>query len=143
MAGRTAKSASRSQSQIAWSELRQENVIALRAGSSIRPLLDAGFREAGISVQPLFEPSQLVTIAGLLAARLGVCPLPELAAEPVLKLAEATAIPLIGPVIYRRIDLIRHIERTLPPAAQTVLDELRRPPTIVSTGASHNRAAHD
>jgi LysR family carnitine catabolism transcriptional activator len=123
--------------QIAWSELSGENVIALRAGSSIRPLLDAGFREAGISLQPLFEPSQLVTVAGLLAARLGVCPLPELAAEPVLKLAEATAIPLVGPVIYRQIDLIRHSERALPPAAQTVLDELRRPHPMVSTGASH------
>ena len=78
-------------------------------------------------MQPLFEPSQLITVAGLLAARLGVCPLPELAAEPVLKLAEATAIPLVGPVLYRRIDLIHHIERTLSPAAQTVLDELRRP----------------
>lgn len=33
--------------------------LALRAGSSNRPLLDGGFREAGISVQPLLEPSQL------------------------------------------------------------------------------------
>jgi hypothetical protein len=33
--------------------------LALRAGSSIGPLLGAGFREAGISVQPLLEPSQL------------------------------------------------------------------------------------
>ena len=111
---------------VAWSELNQQNIIALRDGSSIRPLLEAGFREAGLTMQPLFEPSQLITVAGLLAAQLGVCPLPELAAKPVLKLADTIAVPLVDPVIYRRIDLIRHVERTMPPAAQIGLDELRK-----------------
>jgi DNA-binding transcriptional LysR family regulator len=54
-----------------------------------------------------------------------VCPLPELATVPILKLVQAVAVPLIEPVVYRRISLLRHTERLLHPAAEAVLQTLR------------------
>ena len=133
--------------EVAWADLAGENIIALQAGSSIRPLLDAGFREAGVPLEPLFEASQLVTIAGLITAGLGVCPLPELATVPVLKLAHGNAVPLAEPAVYRRISLLRHTERLLHPAAEAVLQALRDqangPPRAGREGQDRKSAAND
>ena len=111
--------------EVCWAELAHEDVIGLKAGSSVRPLLDAGLRGAGLELQPLFEASQLVTIAGLIAAGLGVCPLPELATQPVLRVINAVAIPLVEPVVHRRISLLQRAHRPLQPAAQLMLQSLR------------------
>ena len=111
--------------EIGWTEQAREDLIALPPGSSERPLLEAGLREAGIDARPVFEASQLVTVAGLVDAGLGVCPLPQLATVSVTAAAGIIARPLVAPVVHRHIAVVSREDRTLQPVAEAVLHTLR------------------
>jgi DNA-binding transcriptional LysR family regulator len=112
------------QESVTWAELGKEDIITLPPGSSVRPLLEAGFREAGVEVSPVLEARQLVTIGGMIASGLGVCPLPESAIDA-LGPVELVAVPLVDPVVQRRISLLWHAERPLRPSAREFLIALR------------------
>jgi len=102
---------------ISWSTLQNHPVILASAASSIRPMTDAAFVRAGLSIQPAYECDGELSICGALIAQgLGVMAVPRLA----LRLMDCTGlatVPLRRPVMRRRIGLITRAERTLSTAA--------------------------
>jgi len=118
--------------EVSWVDITHENIITLEHGSSTRPLVEHGFRSIGADLKPALEASQLVTLGGLVAAGLGVCPLPE-SSIPFLRFVPVVAIPLVKPVVRRHISLIYRVDRLMQPAAREFLDELRRTPVPSSS----------
>lgn len=102
---------------VTWAELAGETVVTARPDTSVRPLVDAGLRAAGLADLPLFEAGQLVTIGGLVAVGLGVAPLPVSTIACLGPGDELTHMPLVEPVVRRHVTLLSRPDRPLTPAA--------------------------
>lgn len=107
--------------QVSWADLAAYDFINVAKTSGNRLLLDQAL--AGIAVRPegLYETQHVTTQLGLVEAGLGVAAVPSLAMpgkdHPLL-----VSIPLVDPVVTRRVGLIRRKGRTLSPAAQQLYD---------------------
>lgn len=107
--------------QVSWADLAAHDFINVAKTSGNRLLLDQAL--AGIAVRPegLYETQHVTTQLGLVEAGLGVAAVPSLAMpgkdHPLL-----VSIPLVDPVVTRRVGLIRRKGRTLSPAAQQLYD---------------------
>lgn len=99
-----------------WSEVAGTPFLAMAARSSVRELSDAALAQAGISIKPLYEVTQLVTMGGLIAAGLGLTVLPQSTIKMLANRAIAWR-PLEAPVVERRIGLAQVAGRSLSPAA--------------------------
>jgi DNA-binding transcriptional LysR family regulator len=106
---------------VTWADLAAHDFIAVSKRSGNRLLLDQAL--AGLPVQPraVYETQHVTTLLGLVEAGLGVAAVPSLAMpdanHPVL-----VSVPLLDPVVTRRVGLIRRRGRTLSPAAQQLYD---------------------
>jgi DNA-binding transcriptional LysR family regulator len=111
--------------RLTWSQLARGAFVALGPESSVRRYTDAGFAEAGTPVAHLLEARGAGTVAGLVAAGLGVSALPGL----VWRLIPAEGLvrrPLTGPVVRRRLVVLWAADRPLAPAARALRDHLVR-----------------
>lgn len=115
--------------RVAWADLAKHDFITVAQTSGNRLLIDQAL--AGLPQRPqiVCEAQHVTAMLGLVEAGLGVAAVPALAMpakdHPVL-----VSVPLDGPVVTRRIGLIRRAGRTLAPAAQQLFDqfaELREP----------------
>lgn len=115
--------------QATWRDLTQYDYISVGKASGNRLLIDQAL--AGLSEQPetLYETQHVTTMLGLVEAGLGVAAVPSMAMpgadHPLL-----VSVPLVDPVITRKVGLIRRRNRPLSPAAQQFYDlcvEMRRP----------------
>ncbi|MCW5665160.1 MAG: LysR family transcriptional regulator [Piscinibacter sp.] len=115
--------------QVSWADLAAHDYINVAKASGNRLLLDQAL--AGVAVRPegLYETQHVTTQLGLVEAGLGVAAVPSLAMpgkdHPLL-----VSVPLVDPVVTRRVGLIRRKGRTLSPAAQQLYDvfaEMRKP----------------
>jgi LysR family carnitine catabolism transcriptional activator len=99
-----------------WSVVANHPFLGMAANSSVRQLTDLALVRAHVSVKPLYEVSQLVTMGGLIAAGLGVTVLPQstLAMLGSQGVASRTLCP---PVVERVIGLACRSDRSLSPAA--------------------------
>ena len=103
--------------RVAWADLAAHDFIAVAQSSGNRLLIDQAL--AGVAVRPVSvcEAQHVTTMLGLVEAGLGVAAVPDMAmpgkGHPLL-----VAVPLDGPVVTRRVGLIRRRGRTLAPAAQ-------------------------
>ncbi|QJP15802.1 LysR family transcriptional regulator [Starkeya sp. ORNL1] len=109
---------------VAWSELRDQPLIALTRTSGIRLLMDIGIESAGISAKPAFEVSLITTALALVEADLGVSVLPSYALAAARHYA-VIARPLVDPVISRDVVLIHASGRSISPAVATFSGVLR------------------
>lgn len=103
---------------VAWAELAAETVITTRAATSVRPLVDAGLRAAGLDAATVFEAGQLVTIGGLVTAGLGVAPLPASTIACLGPRDGFVSMPLRDPVLRREITLLTADRPPTPAAAE-------------------------
>ncbi|MEU4931905.1 LysR substrate-binding domain-containing protein, partial [Streptomyces yokosukanensis] len=100
--------------EITWAQLAQHPFVALLPGSSVRALTDFGFDAASTSPRALVTARGIPTVAGLVAADIGVSAVPT-GVLPLLGSQTLAVTPLTDPVVTRRIHLL---ERTPPsPAA--------------------------
>jgi DNA-binding transcriptional LysR family regulator len=105
------------QRKVAWSELCKHDYIAVGKTSGNRLLLDQAL--AGVVTPPigLVETEHVTTMLGLVEAGLGVAVVPSMAmpeaGHPLL-----VSVPLIDPVVTRKVGLIHRRGRSLAPAAQ-------------------------
>ncbi|WP_369392434.1 LysR family transcriptional regulator [Streptomyces sp. CG1] len=100
--------------EITWAQLAQHPFVALLPGSSVRALTDFGFDAASTSPRALVTARGVPTVAGLVAADIGVSAVPT-GVLPLLGSQALAVRPLTDPVVTRRIHLL---ERTPPsPAA--------------------------
>jgi DNA-binding transcriptional LysR family regulator len=103
--------------RVAWSELGQYDYISVSKASGNRLLLDQALANLPGRPQSIYETQHVTTMLGLVEAGLGVAAVPSIAMpgadHPLL-----VSVPLVDPVISRKIGLIRRKGRTLSPAAQ-------------------------
>lgn len=113
-----------------WKMLDGEPIIAMRAGTSVRNLMDESGPLANLGLNIRLEASYMSSAVALTRAGLGITVLPSLGVGG-LSWGELTMRPLIEPEIRRQIVLIQRRDRWIPPAAEAfkqVLAELTRSP---------------
>ena len=104
------------QKSITWADLREAELIVISGLSANRVFLDYQLARRGISIAGAYEVQHLSTAIGLVAAGVGTAILPSSTLEDGAR-PGLCRIPLIGPVIKRKITLLRRRNATLSPAA--------------------------
>lgn len=107
--------------QVSWDELASYDYINVSKTSGNRLLLDQALAFLPKQPKSLYETQHGTTMIGLVEAGLGVAALPAMAMpkenHPLL-----VSVPLVDPVVTRKIGLIRRRGGVLSPAAQTLYD---------------------
>jgi DNA-binding transcriptional LysR family regulator len=103
--------------RVAWAELAAYDFISVGKSSGNRLLLDQALAGVPGRPQALYETQHVTTQLGLVEAGLGVAVVPSMA-MPAADHPLLVSVPLVEPVISRKVGLIRRRGRTLSPAAQ-------------------------
>lgn len=107
--------------RVTWAELAQYDFISVSKASGNRLLLDQALSSVKGRPQSIYETQHVTTMLGLVEAGLGVAAVPSIAMpgadHPLL-----VSVPLLDPVITRKIGLIRRKGRSLSPAAQQLYE---------------------
>lgn len=106
-----------------WAYLAERPFIAFDKNSSVRMMTDAAFVQAGLSIEPRYECSELATVGGMLMAGLGVTAMPQLALRHLLQ-PGLSYCPLKEPVMARSLGVITSSRRVLAPPAKQFLSHL-------------------
>ena len=107
-----------------WSVFAERPFIATPPSSSIRPLTEEAFRQAGLSPAPALEcAGELPSCGAMVRAGLGIAAVPRLA-MCLMGTEGLAAIPLRDPVKTRVIGIVRHEGRSLSTAARRFHDHL-------------------
>lgn len=107
--------------QVSWTELAQYDFISVDKTSGNRLLLDQALAGLEGMPQSIYETQHGTTVIGLVEAGLGVAAVPSMA-MPTKDHPLLVSIPLIHPVVTRKVGLIRRRNRDLSPAAQQFYD---------------------
>jgi DNA-binding transcriptional LysR family regulator len=103
--------------RVSWAQLATHDVISVSQASGNRLLLDQALAGVPGRPQSIYETQHITTTLGLVEAGLGVAAVPSMAMpgpdHPLL-----VSIPLVDPVVTRKVGLIRRRGRNLSPAAQ-------------------------
>jgi DNA-binding transcriptional LysR family regulator len=112
-------------SRVSWKELESHPLILAGEVSGNRPLLDEALRPETLALQSFYEVQRSSTALGLVAEGVGAAVVPSLAiqkgAYPRIRV-----VPLVQPVISRRLVLVTRRGAELSPAAQALYDRIRR-----------------
>ena len=107
--------------RVSWAELAQYDTISVSKASGNRLLLDQALAGLPGRPQALYEAQHVTTMLGLVEAGLGVAAVPSMAMpgadHPLL-----VSVPLVEPVVTRKVGLIRRKGRSLSPSAQQLYD---------------------
>ena len=107
--------------RVSWTELAAYDYISVSKASGNRLLLDQALAGVAGRPQSIYEAQHVTTMLGLVEAGLGVAAVPAMAMpgadHPLL-----VSVPLVEPVITRKVGLIRRKGRTLSPAAQQLYE---------------------
>jgi DNA-binding transcriptional LysR family regulator len=107
--------------KVSWAQLAAHDFIGVSRRSGNRLLLEQALAGVPNRPQSVFETEHVTTTLGLVEAGLGVAAVPSMAMpgadHPLLK-----SVPLVDPVVTRRIGLIRRRGRSLSPSAQQLYD---------------------
>lgn len=107
--------------RVTWAQLGDYDHIAIARSSGNRLLLDQALAGVPNRPQAIYEAQHVTTTLGLVEAGLGVAVVPSMAMpgpdHPLL-----VSLPLVDPVVTRKVGLIRRRGRPLSPAAQQLYD---------------------
>ncbi len=117
---------------VTWDRLTNQPVIAIKAGTGIRRLIDRTLALRGRRLVPVYEVSLVTTALAMTAEGLGVSVFPPYLVPP-SQYPQLTTRPLINPTVLRRLSIIKKKGRSLSHAAQSFVDVTRQ--TIGSTSA--------
>jgi len=109
--------------QATWADLSAYDYISVSKASGNRLLLDQALAHVSGRPQSIYEAQHVTTMLGLVEAGLGVAAVPSLA-MPAADHPLLVSVPLVGPVVTRRVGLIRRKGRPLSPSAQQLYDFL-------------------
>jgi DNA-binding transcriptional LysR family regulator len=107
--------------QVSWAELSKYDYITAGKGSGNRFLLDQALAGVPDRPQSMYETQHGTTMIGLVEAGLGVAVVPAMA-MPQADHPLLVSIPLVDPVVRRKMGLIRRRNAMLTPAAQQLYD---------------------
>ena len=102
-------------SAIELNEIKDEPVVTFKQDYGLRILADQFFKEAGLSPFITFEGEEIITVAGLVEAKLGVALIPHVFG---LDKTNISFLPISKPKCQRTIGMAWTKERYLSPAAQ-------------------------
>lgn len=115
--------------RVTWAELAEYDFISVGRASGNRVLLDQALAGVRGRPQAIYEAQHVTTMIGLVEAGLGVAAVPAMAMpgpdHPLL-----VSLPLVEPVVTRKVGLIRRRGRSLSTAAQQLYDlfeDVKRP----------------
>lgn len=102
--------------RVSWTELAQYDYISVSKASGNRLLLDQALLNLPGRPQSIYETQHVTTMLGLVEAGLGVAAVPSIAMpgadHPLL-----VSVPLVDPVVTRKVGLIHRKGRSMSPAA--------------------------
>ncbi|HWL83370.1 MAG TPA: LysR substrate-binding domain-containing protein [Roseomonas sp.] len=105
--------------------LATEPLVLTDPGSSLRALAESAFAEAGLVLRPAYEATYMSTAVALVRAGLGIGVLPATALD--LRLAPVLQTrPIAAPAMRRGILLLRRRGGSLSPAAEALVEAVRR-----------------
>ncbi|WP_250501194.1 LysR family transcriptional regulator [Caballeronia sp. GAWG1-5s-s] len=111
--------------RVTWNELYEHDYVSVDKTSGNRLLLDQALSAVSPRAPSVCETRHVTTMLGLVEAGLGVAAVPSMA-MPGRNHHILTSVPLVDPVVKRRVGIVRRRGRTLTPAAQefhqTILD---------------------
>lgn len=107
--------------QVTWAELAQYDYISVGKASGNRLLLDQALAGLPGQSHSLYETQHGTTMIGLVEAGLGVAVVPSMA-MPSADHPLLVSVPLIDPIVKRKMGLIRRRSCVLSPAAQQFYD---------------------
>ncbi len=107
--------------KVGWAELGQYDFISVSKTSGNRLLLDQALAGLPGRPQAIYEAQHVTTMLGLVEAGLGVAAVPSLA-MPGANHPLLVSVPLVDPIVTRKVGLIRRKGRSLSPAAQQLYD---------------------
>jgi DNA-binding transcriptional LysR family regulator len=103
--------------RVTWNELYEHEYVSVDKTSGNRLLLDQALSAVAPRVPSVCETRHVTTMLGLVEAGLGVAAVPSMAMpgrdHPIL-----TSVPLVDPVVKRRVGIVTRRGRPLTPAAQ-------------------------
>lgn len=107
--------------RVTWAQLGRYDYISVGRASGNRLLLDQALAGLASRPQPIYETQHVNTALGLVEAGLGVAAVPAMAMpgpdHPLL-----VSVPLVEPIVRRKVGLIRRRGRSLSPAARQLYD---------------------
>ncbi|HSI60360.1 MAG TPA: LysR family transcriptional regulator [Ideonella sp.] len=107
--------------RIAWTELGEYDFISVSKASGNRLLLDQALAHLPGRPQSIYETQHVTTMLGLVEAGLGIAAVPAMA-MPAPDHPLLVSVPLVDPVVVRKMGLIRRKGRSLSPAAQQLYE---------------------
>lgn len=121
-----------------WTDLAGERLVLPASGSGTWQIVNDQLVRAHVSLRGRTPVSHISTVYGMVEAGYGVSVLPATAlpatGHPVL-----AAIPLQGPRLFRTLGIYQRRDRSLSPAAQTVLDLVREALATVDRATAARR----
>jgi DNA-binding transcriptional LysR family regulator len=103
--------------RVTWNELYEHEYVSVDKTSGNRLLLDQALSAVAPRAPSVCETRHVTTMLGLIEAGLGVAAVPSMA-MPVRDHPILTSVPLVDPVVKRRVGIVRRRGRPLTPAAQ-------------------------
>lgn len=113
------------QEHIALADLARLPLLLQSNTTALRMLLDEAALRDGIVLSPKYECTQAQTLMAMAAAGLGAAVLPA-AVMPRRPQRAVRVLPIVAPVVSRRIGLVTARGRTLAPAAARLAELVRR-----------------
>lgn len=110
--------------QISWAELAQHDIIAMSHGTTVRRVMEDGARRADVALRVVLESQQMPTAIAYARAGLGIAVLPTTALAPGEEQG-VRSVPIVAPVIERRLSLLSRRPQALSPAAEAFAALLR------------------
>jgi DNA-binding transcriptional LysR family regulator len=131
--------------RVTWNELYEHEYVSVDKTSGNRLLLDQALSAVAPRAPSVCETRHVTTMLGLVEAGLGVAAVPSMAMpgrdHPIL-----TSVPLVEPVVKRRVGIVRRRGRPLTPAAQEfhrTIVEMRQGGVEGSDGSDVNTSAKE
>jgi LysR family carnitine catabolism transcriptional activator len=106
---------------LSWSDFTGESFIMFSQDSSIRQLADFGLTESAAQPHRQWETRTVATAGGMIAAGLGVSAMPKLVL-PLLSATPAVTVPLVDPVVTRKIAVHLRVGEQCPTMVRRLID---------------------
>ncbi|NQZ33276.1 MAG: LysR family transcriptional regulator [Oceanospirillaceae bacterium] len=110
--------------EITWEEAIQNELIALQRPSSMRMQIERELEKLDLNLNVSYEAHQLATVGRMAATGMGIGLVPTLC-ERQMKELGAICIPIINPIISRKVGIITRKRSALSAAAQGIVNELK------------------
>ncbi|WP_407278056.1 LysR family transcriptional regulator [Aromatoleum evansii] len=109
---------------VTWSDMRETELVVVSSMTATRVFMDYQLAKRGISLSGAYEVQHHATAISLVAAGVGTAILPASTLEEGAR-PGVCRIPLVSPVVKRRITLLRRKNSTLSPAANAFFELLK------------------